>query len=559
MGEGDDNNTAASEEVSQTDGGDGVTLNIRCSNGSKFSVQINLDSTVDSFKSLLARHCDIPADQQRLIYKGRILKDDRTLHNYGLEADHTVHLVRGFAPAAPPPTTNAAGSISSGESITTQNTRTVGSDEAGALGAGGAGLGASLFPGLGLGGLGGSAGVFGAGLPDFEQVQQQLTRNPNIMREIMNMPAVQSLMNNPEIMRNLIMNNPQMREIIDRNPELAHILNDPSTLRQTLEAARNPELMREMMRNTDRAMSNIESSPEGFNMLRRMYETVQEPFLNATAMAGSTGNDSSNPFAALLGTQGGNQARDGSTNQSTPTSGTTTNSPAPNTNPLPNPWSSAATGGAQTNTTRLNPSLDARPQAPAGLGGLGLPEFEGMFSTMQDSNLLNQLMQNPAISQMMQSLMSNPQYMNQVLGLNPQLRSMLDSNSQLREMMQNPEFLRQLTSPETMQQLLTLQQSLLSQLTRPQSTQEPAQTGGGAGMLNNMGLDALMSMFGGLGAGSLAVPNRSDVPPEELYATQLSQLQEMGFIDTTENIRALIASAGNVHAAVERLLGNSGQ
>ncbi|KAJ6928336.1 hypothetical protein NC652_012428 [Populus alba x Populus x berolinensis] len=28
----------------------------------------------------------------------------------------------------------------------------------------------------------------------------------------------------------------------------------------------------------------------------------------------------------------------------------------------------------------------------------------------------------------------------------------------------------------------------------------------------------LMNMFGGLGAGSLAVPNRSNVPPEELYA-----------------------------------------
>ena len=49
------------------------------------------------------------------------------------------------------------------------------------------------------------------------------------------------------------------------------------------------------------------------------------------------------------------------------------------------------------------------------------------------------------------------------------------------------------------------------------------------------------------------------VPPEELYATQLSQLQEMGFYDTQENIIALRATAGNVHAAVERLLGNSGQ
>lgn len=49
------------------------------------------------------------------------------------------------------------------------------------------------------------------------------------------------------------------------------------------------------------------------------------------------------------------------------------------------------------------------------------------------------------------------------------------------------------------------------------------------------------------------------VPPEERYATQLTQLQEMGFIDTVENIQALVATAGNVHAAVERLLGNLGQ
>lgn len=49
------------------------------------------------------------------------------------------------------------------------------------------------------------------------------------------------------------------------------------------------------------------------------------------------------------------------------------------------------------------------------------------------------------------------------------------------------------------------------------------------------------------------------VPPEVLYATQLSQLQEMGFFDTRENIQALIATAGNVHVAVERLLGNTDQ
>ncbi|KAF3964524.1 hypothetical protein CMV_011196 [Castanea mollissima] len=537
-----------------------VVINIRCSNGTKFTVRTSLDSSISAFKAALAQSCDVPADQQRLIYKGRILKDDQTLESYGLQAEHTVHMVRGFASAASTPAATAT-ATATGNSESTNNTpgvtRGVGSNEAGGLG--NAGLGASLF-GLNALGSGGAPGLFGPGMPEFEQVQQQLTQNPNMMREIMNMPAIQSLMNNPELMRSLIMSNPQMRDIIDRNPELAHVLNDPGILRQTIEAARNPELMREMMRNTDRAMSNIEASPEGFNMLRRMYENVQEPFLNATTMGGNAGNDlGSNPFAALLGNQGGTQVRDGSNNPSTTSSETTTGLTSPNTNPLPNPWNNNTGGGTQTTTTRPNPAGDARAPGVAGLGGLGLPDMEQMFNGIPDSALLNQFMQNPAVSQMMQSLLSNPQYMNQILSLNPQLRGMVDTNPQLREMMQNPDLLRQLTNPETMQQMLTLQQSLLSQLNQRQSTQDQAQTGGNTGAPNAAALELMMNMFGGLGAGSLSVPNNPDVPPEELYATQLSQLQEMGFFDTQENIRALRATSGNVHAAVERLLGNPGQ
>ncbi|KAH1266796.1 Ubiquitin domain-containing protein DSK2b [Glycine max] len=540
---GGDATAAAESATAESNAANGVNINIRCSNGSKFSVQIGLDSTIRSFKDAVARNCDISADQQRLIYKGRILKDDQTLQSYGLEADHTVHLVRGFAPSNTTGGTNSVG----GGNTTTANTRGAGANEGGGLG--GPGFGASLFPGLGgnngMGG-GGLNGLFGAGFPDLEQMQQPFLSNPNLMRDIMNTPAMQNLINNPDIVRNLIMNNPQMQELMDRNPELAHILNDPSTLRQTLEATRNPEIMREMMRNTDRAMSNIESSPEGFNMLRRMYENVQEPFLNATTMAGNTGND-----AAAV--------RNQSTNPSTTNSEAT--SPVPNTNPLPNPWSSTGTGGGQNNTRRSTTTGgEARQSTPTGLGGLGLPDLEGMLggTGMPDAAMLTQLMQNPAISQMMQSILSNPQTMNQILGVNNEQRGMPDLNS-LREVMQNPEFLRLFSSPETLQQLLSFQQALLSQLGQQQSTQEPGQTGGGTGPMNNLGLEMLSSMFGGLGAGSLAVPNRSNEPPEQLYATQLSQLQEMGFFDTQENIRALIATSGNVHAAVERLLGNSGQ
>lgn len=75
---------AAAEGATEPKTNDGVNINIRCSNGSKFSVQISLDSTVGSFKDAVARNCDIPAEQQRLIYKGRILKDDQTLQSYGI-------------------------------------------------------------------------------------------------------------------------------------------------------------------------------------------------------------------------------------------------------------------------------------------------------------------------------------------------------------------------------------------------------------------------------------------------------------------------------------------
>lgn len=72
--------------------------------------------------------------------------------------------------------------------------------------------------------------------------------------------------------------------------------------------------------------------------------------------------------------------------------------------------------GAQNNTRRSTTGGDARQQAPTGLSGLGLPDFGGILggSTMPDAASLTQLMQNPAISQMMQSVLSNPQTLNQV-------------------------------------------------------------------------------------------------------------------------------------------------
>jgi ubiquilin len=66
----------------------------------------------------------------------------------------------------------------------------------------------------------------------------------------------------------------------------------------------------------------------------------------------------------------------------------------------------------------------------------------------------------------------------------------------------------------------------------------------------------LLSMLGGAGGGGFGgVPAPPPVAnPEVAYASQLQQLQDMGFFDQQENIRALQATGGNVNAAVDRLL-----
>ena len=59
----------------------------------------------------------------------------------------------------------------------------------------------------------------------------------------------------------------------------------------------------------------------------------------------------------------------------------------------------------------------------------------------------------------------------------------------------------------------------------------------------------------GIPASSLTDPNQA--PPEERFADQLEQLNSMGFYDRDSNLRALVATNGNVNAAVERLLSNT--
>ncbi|RKF64258.1 Ubiquitin domain-containing protein DSK2 [Erysiphe neolycopersici] len=99
----------------------------------------------------------------------------------------------------------------------------------------------------------------------------------------------------------------------------------------------------------------------------------------------------------------------------------------------------------------------------------------------------------------------------------------------------------------------------LPQLTPAMTQQALAlmQAGGMDGILGRRPVSGSIGNLG-MGLGSGAAPNTSlptdTRPPEEIYAEQLRQLNDMGFFDFDRNIAALRRSGGSVQGAIEQLL-----
>jgi len=152
-----------------------------------------------------------------------------------------------------------------------------------------------------------------------------------------------------------------------------------------MEMMRNPNAMREAMRSQDLAMSQLENLPGGFNALRNMFETVQEPMMEAAQQSQQNLNSGSNSNTT-----------------------TTTAPTAPVNSALPNPWGGA---GSATN----NPPGASNPFAGLGaMGGMGGFGNMGMGGMGGDPAQAMAMLQNPFMQQMMQQMMQNPAMLDQV-------------------------------------------------------------------------------------------------------------------------------------------------
>jgi len=235
----------------------------------------------------------------------------------------------------------------------------------------------------------------------------------------------------------------------------------------------------------------------------------------------------------------------------------------------------------------------------------GLNPFADMGLNPNDPNMMQTMMNSPQFLQQMSSVMSNPAVLDQIIASNPQLAAMgpqvreVFQSERFREMMSNPESLRMMLQMSSMMQgggggnpfggagggfpaPGTPANAVAGNPTSP-TPASPAAPGNAnpANPLGNFDPALIQQLLGGAGGGGGAAggPFGAGSPfglggfaggaatpatpadtrsPEERFQVQLQQLNDMGFTNASQNVRALLATAGNVHSAIEYILGGGG-
>ena len=96
--------------------------------------------------------------------------------------------------------------------------------------------------------------------------------------------------------------------------------------------------------------------------------------------------------------------------------------------------------------------------------------------------------------------------------------------------------------------------SLMTQFAQTMGGGQANEGGGGGGGGATNPLAALLAAGGGGNGGLFGASPPDNRPPEERYAVQLGQLNDMGFYEFERNIEALRRAGGSVQGAVEYLL-----
>jgi len=217
-----------------------------------------------------------------------------------------------------------------------------------------------------------------------------------------------------------------------------------------------------------------------------------------------------------------------------------------------------------------------------------------MQQMIDNPSTMSQMMSAPYMQSLFSSLQRNPEQASSIMqgafSGNRQLQQQMSSMMpQMLQQMQNPSVQQLMSNPEALQAILQIQQgmerlrvaapdvynsmglpSLPSNLaerqastnsTQPTSTNDTstdqtstsAERAQASVTANSENQSEFFSQFMTQMLGQMREGD-SARPPEERFSSQLDQLASMGFANTQDNIQALVATFGDVNAAVEKLL-----